>query len=206
MSSCSRTVSSDGGWRMASEDSREPRDPLLAIHRLGRSRAMSLEARSGRGARLAPSTAGPARTARSRAAWRSQWMLFEERNDPSTRSARRFTEKRRSARWLSSALSMIVPHPKNARAASSAGSIRSRLVHRRTRAGPASRADDLAIAHDRDREAPSPSTKPTTHWLERPRPFLLIVRTGRIFTAHDPPYEEGVTMNEYRRIHGVSSI
>ena len=41
----------------------------------------------------------------------------------------------------------------------------------------------------------------------RPHSFLLIVRTGRIVTAHRPaPYEEGVTMNEYRRILGVSSI
>src|SRR5207253_10192629 len=32
-------------------------------------------------------------------------------------------------------------------------------------------------------------------------PFLLIGRTERIVTAHRPiPYEQGVTMNEYRRI------
>ena len=38
-------------------------------------------------------------------------------------------------------------------------------------------------------------------------PFLLIGRTGRIVTAHRrTPYEQGVTVNEYRRIHGVSSI
>jgi len=38
-------------------------------------------------------------------------------------------------------------------------------------------------------------------------PFLLIVRTGWIFTFHcHVPYEEGVTLDEYQRIHGVSSI
>jgi hypothetical protein len=36
-------------------------------------------------------------------------------------------------------------------------------------------------------------------------PFLLIVRTGRIFTARHTRYE-GVSPGEYRRILGVSSI
>ena len=36
--------------------------------------------------------------------------------------------------------------------------------------------------------------------------FLLIVRTGRIVTAHGCTLKRGVTMNEYRRILGVSSI
>ena len=43
-----------------------------------------------------------------------------------------------------------------------------------------------------------------TFRLDRTRPFLLIVRTGRIVTAHD--LHPGVDMDEYRRIHGVSSI
>jgi hypothetical protein len=37
-------------------------------------------------------------------------------------------------------------------------------------------------------------------------PFLLIVRTGRIFTAHVVNLMMVCDMNEYRRIHGVSSI
>ena len=37
-------------------------------------------------------------------------------------------------------------------------------------------------------------------------PFLLIGRTGRIVTAHLTHPKEGCDMNEYRRIHGVSSI
>ena len=39
-----------------------------------------------------------------------------------------------------------------------------------------------------------------------PWPFLLIVRTDRIFTAHVITLEMGCDMNEYRRILGVSSI
>ena len=37
-------------------------------------------------------------------------------------------------------------------------------------------------------------------------PFLLIVRTGRIFTFHVSTQSSGCDMNEYRRILGVSSI
>jgi hypothetical protein len=36
--------------------------------------------------------------------------------------------------------------------------------------------------------------------------FLLIVRTGRIFTAHGAILRKGCDMNEYRRILGCSSI
>jgi hypothetical protein len=36
-------------------------------------------------------------------------------------------------------------------------------------------------------------------------PFLLIVRTGRIFTAHVTNLIRRCDMNEYRRILGVSS-
>jgi hypothetical protein len=37
-------------------------------------------------------------------------------------------------------------------------------------------------------------------------PFLLIVRTGRIFTTHAGTQTDGCDMGEYRRILGVSSI
>ena len=37
-------------------------------------------------------------------------------------------------------------------------------------------------------------------------PFLLIVRTGRIFTVHHHNQRTVVVLNEYRRILGVSSI
>jgi hypothetical protein len=36
-------------------------------------------------------------------------------------------------------------------------------------------------------------------------PFLLIVRTGRIVTAHIGTLSRTTDMNEYRRILGVSS-
>ena len=36
--------------------------------------------------------------------------------------------------------------------------------------------------------------------------FLLIVRTGRIFTAHDATVRDGCDKDEYRRILGCSSI
>jgi hypothetical protein len=41
--------------------------------------------------------------------------------------------------------------------------------------------------------------------LLNPWPFLLIVRTGRIFTAHVRTLKIGYDKNEYRRILGVSS-
>ncbi len=37
-------------------------------------------------------------------------------------------------------------------------------------------------------------------------PFLLIVRTDRIFTTHATTPRKGCYMNEYRRMLGVSSI
>jgi hypothetical protein len=37
-------------------------------------------------------------------------------------------------------------------------------------------------------------------------PFLLIVRTGQIFTAHDTTPSKSCDMNEYRRMLGVSRI
>ena len=36
-------------------------------------------------------------------------------------------------------------------------------------------------------------------------PFLLIARTGRIFTAHSHTLSRGCDRNEYHRIHGVPS-
>jgi hypothetical protein len=39
-----------------------------------------------------------------------------------------------------------------------------------------------------------------------PWPFLLIVRTGRVLTAHDGTLSRTTDMNEYRRILGCSSI
>jgi hypothetical protein len=42
--------------------------------------------------------------------------------------------------------------------------------------------------------------------MTRTRSFLLIVRTGRIFTFHISTLKTGCDMNEYRRILGCSSI
>jgi hypothetical protein len=42
--------------------------------------------------------------------------------------------------------------------------------------------------------------------ISRPEPFLLIVRTERIFTTHAETLKDGCDMDEYRRILGVSSI
>jgi hypothetical protein len=65
-----------------------------------------------------------------------------------------------------------------------------------TRGVPEDRNAEAALAVD---EADDPLLE---SW-----PFLLIGRTERIVTAHcTPPYVQGVTVNEYRRIHGVSSI
>jgi hypothetical protein len=44
------------------------------------------------------------------------------------------------------------------------------------------------------------------HANHHTEPFLLIVRTERIVTAHVTNLNEACDMNEYRRILGVSSI
>ena len=44
------------------------------------------------------------------------------------------------------------------------------------------------------------------HDMTRTGSFLLIVRTGRIFTTHIPTLKDGCDTNEYRRILGCSSI
>ena len=63
-----------------------------------------------------------------------------------------------------------------------------------------------AVPEDRNAEASFAVDEADDPLLES-WPFLLIGRTGRIVTAHrHTPYEAGATVNEYRRIHGVSSI
>jgi hypothetical protein len=73
----------------------------------------------------------------------------------------------------------------------------------------------IALSTDRDIEAPFSIDEPrnvVTHvfgdaiqprWMREP--FLLIVRTGRIVTAHVGTLSRTADMNEYRRILGVSS-
>jgi hypothetical protein len=87
----------------------------------------------------------------------------------------------------------------------------------------AERKATITLTTDRDVEAALSVDEPrdvVTHverdliqpgW--RPGPFLLIVRTGRIVTAHVPVHlsmfrtlRRGCDTNEYRRILGVSSI
>ena len=62
------------------------------------------------------------------------------------------------------------------------------------------------VSNHRDREAAFTVDEADDPLLDT-WPFLLIVRTGWIFTAHTPPSHEGVTrMDEYHRILGYSSI
>jgi hypothetical protein len=76
------------------------------------------------------------------------------------------------------------------------GELRLDLPAEVTRWVPEDRNAEAALAVD---EADDPLLE---SW-----PFLLIGRTGRIVTAHSRTlYEEDATVNEYRRIHGVSSI
>ena len=78
-----------------------------------------------------------------------------------------------------------------------------RLSHRKLvldlPAEPAAR-----VANYRDRETALAVDEADSPLLD-PWPFLLIARTGRIFTAHAPTLKTGCDMNEYRRILGVSS-
>ena len=75
---------------------------------------------------------------------------------------------------------------------------------------PSTGATGEPIAVDRDAEAAfsvDESHNPLRIELEpRLRGFLLIVRTGRIVTAHAATLLKGCDINEYRRIHGGSSI
>ena len=62
-----------------------------------------------------------------------------------------------------------------------------------------------SIAEDRRAEA-SFTVGKADDPLRETWPFLLIVRTGRIVTVHITTLLPGCNANEYRRIHGVSSI
>jgi hypothetical protein len=62
-----------------------------------------------------------------------------------------------------------------------------------------------SIPHYRYRETAFAVGEPDDPLLN-PWPFLLIVRTERIFTVHVTTISDGCDTNEYRQIHGVSSI
>jgi len=73
----------------------------------------------------------------------------------------------------------------------------------------------ITLSTDRDVEAPFAVDEPRDivayvfgdaiqpRWMREP--FLLIVRTGRVVTAHVGTLSRASDMNEYRRILGVSS-
>jgi hypothetical protein len=75
--------------------------------------------------------------------------------------------------------------------------------------------EPIALSTDGDVEAPFSIDEPRyvvtyvfgdaiqPRWMREP--FLLIVRTGRIVTAHVGTLSRATDMNEYRRILGVSS-
>jgi hypothetical protein len=75
---------------------------------------------------------------------------------------------------------------------------------------PSARRPSALVAVNRDgeaslsiHEAGNPARIERKH---RPDGFLLIVRTGRIVTAHADILNRGCDINQYRRILGVSSI
>ena len=61
------------------------------------------------------------------------------------------------------------------------------------------------VPKDRNAEA-TLAVDEADHPLRGDWPFLLIVRTERIFTFHFTTLETGCDMDEYRRMLGVSSI
>ena len=102
----------------------------------------------------------------------------------------------------------IAPHPKNADESLRAPLDAARAGTRGTSAWscqPQVRRTS-GLRWTETEKHPSPSTKPTTHcgssWTLG-LGFLLIVRTGRIVTAHVTSLPKGCDMDEYRRIHGV---
>jgi hypothetical protein len=79
------------------------------------------------------------------------------------------------------------------------------LNHRERRLNLPTRASG-AVPKDRNAEAAF-AVDEADDPLRETWPFLLIVRTGRIFTTHAHTIRSRCNnMNEYRRIHGVSSI
>ena len=85
------------------------------------------------------------------------------------------------------------------------------LVHLKGRLQlPARSSPNVWIAVHRDREASfsvdEAHDPPRVERTALISGFLLIVRAGRIVTAHAQTVRDGCDMNEYRRILGCSSI
>lgn len=136
---------------------------------------------------------------------RSQWMLFEERDD----AARQISE---SSHIISvEMLSMIVMTSIDEHITASEVPLhlvqhlhapRSLHYDERRLSLPAETIG--RIAEDRNAEAAFTVDEADDPLLD-PWPFLLIARTGRVFTAHVETLSRPTDMNEYRRILGCPS-
>ncbi len=183
---------------MASEDSRYSR-PLPGGSSAAVSRAIhrspSLRAGARRPACIRRTDANRSKSSALRG---SQWMFFEERHHDVRRRSRA-TLHGEAAGAASpmvdrgEAFSMHTTHTRTPRGGASSAGLDDRcLGDARTRAGPASRAGDPGCERPRSRSSlrrrRSRRSTARSTW-----PFLLIVRTGRIFTAHASLSHEGVT-------------
>ena len=137
----------------------------------------------------------------------SQWMFFEERNDDLQEIAPTLHGEAEE-RFVMVVVTPVLDHRTAAelleeeidRSAGGGG-----LGHRELVLDlPAE--STTRVPNHRDREAAFTVDEADDPLLDT-WPFLLIVRTGWIVTAHASPSHEDVTrMDEYHRILGVSSI
>jgi len=137
---------------------------------------------------------------------RSQWVCFEKRNDAVHQVGKRSDVE------TPEILPMVVVPAVQADTAASKEVLQLvqdmhaplSLYHRELGLDLPSQAT-RAVAEDRNTEAPLAVDEADDPLLGT-WPFLLIARTGRIVTAHISTLRRGCDMNEYCRMHGVSSI
>ena len=137
----------------------------------------------------------------------SQWMFFEERNDDLQEIAPTLHGEAEE-RFVMVVVTTILDHratPELLEEELDGGSGGCGLGHRELVLDlPAE--STTRVPNHRDREAAFTVDEADDPLLGT-WPFLLIVRTGWIVTAHTTSSQEGVTrMGEYHRILGVSSI
>ncbi len=137
---------------------------------------------------------------------RDQWVCFEKRND----AARQIGQA--PYREPVHRLPMIVMPVMSTDTAAAEELLQqvhdtcapSSLDHREGRLGLPT-GPTCAVPEDRNTEA-ALAVDEADDPLRGNWPFLLIVRTGRIFTFHAATVRNGCDMDEYRRMLGVSSI
>ena len=137
---------------------------------------------------------------------RSQWVRFEKRNDPVHQVGKRSDVETPEILPM-----VVVPAVETDTAASEEVLQLVQDMHTPLSLDHRELGLDLppqatrAVPEDRNAEAPLAVDEADDPLLGT-WPFLLIVRAGRIVTAHASTIRRWCDMNEYRRMLGVSSI